>query len=554
MARKESIINIEVDITPVEDATKDAAQMIEALKKSLQSTQGQISQTFKDTAIKSFTVDTAKWVKEMEDGLLCLRLSFGKLKAAIERALAPMAAAVLPVLNRAILAATGFVNQAGLVLGALFEGTAGTDAVAQSADTAAKAENSLAKAAVSAGKAVKRSLAGFDEIERLEGFGSGGSAAVEQSDTQVHTLSPQLQAITQKILELLEPLRSIDLTPAKQALEKVGAAFAALGSVTGDGLEWLWYQVLVPFVKWITEKLAPVFLETLAAAIQAVTAVLKPLMEGFQLLWPVLEPIVSYIGQGVITVLQSLTKAFEMLAQVFADKGVVMQGIFANIGQVIRAVWSVIGPVLEQMRQSFSDTFGKIGQSVGDTVGYILDALYSVTHFLAGMFTGDWQQAWNGVGSTVKNCINSIIGFLNTMISAVTGALNGVIRAVNTLRFTVPDWVPGIGGEVLGFQLSTVAAPQIPYLAKGAVLPANRPFLAVVGDQKHGTNVEAPLETIQQAVAAVMQEQMDGMMAGFEAVVQAIRDKDSNVVLDGAVIARSVNGYNRKMQIARGGL
>jgi len=85
-------------------------------------------------------------------------------------------------------------------------------------------------------------------------------------------------------------------------------------------------------------------------------------------------------------------------------------------------------------------------------------------------------------------------------------------------------------------------------------LPANKPFLAVVGDQTHGTNVEAPLATIQEAVAAVMQEQMDGMMAGFEAVVQAIRDKDSNVILDGAVIARSVNGYNRKMRIARGGL
>ena len=47
-------------------------------------------------------------------------------------------------------------------------------------------------------------------------------------------------------------------------------------------------------------------------------------------------------------------------------------------------------------------------------------------------------------------------------------------------------------------------APQIPYLAQGAVIPANREFLAVLGDQKHGTNVEAPLETIKQALAEVM--------------------------------------------------
>ena len=554
MAKKETVVHLEVDITPVEDITKDAIQVIESLKKSLQSTQGQMGETFKDTTVKSFAVDTGKWMKELDDALLCLRLNFGKLKAAIERALAPVGAVVLPVLNRAIVASAAFVNRVGLVLGALFEGSAGTDAVAESADGAAKAEKNLAKAAVSAGKAVKRSLAGFDEIERLEGFDSGGSSAVETTESQVRILSPQLQAITQKILELLEPLKRIDLTPVKQALEKVGSAFASLGSVAGEGLEWLWYQVLTPLAKWIVEKFAPVFLEVLAAAIRAVTAVLKPLIEGFKLIWPVLEPIVSYIGQIVITALEGLKKAFETLAQVFTDKGTVIQGIFANIGVIIQKVWSVVGPVLEAMRQGFSDAFAWISRSVGDTVGYILDAFYGVTQFLSGAFTGDWQRAWNGIGNTLKNCVNGIIGFLNGMLSAVTGALNSVIRAINTLQFTVPDWVPGIGGETMGFRLAAVKTPQIPYLAQGAVLPANKPFLAVVGDQRHGTNVEAPLATIQEAVAAVMQEQMDGMMAGFEAVVQAIRDKDSNVILDGAVIARSVNGYNRKMRIARGGL
>lgn len=58
--------------------------------------------------------------------------------------------------------------------------------------------------------------------------------------------------------------------------------------------------------------------------------------------------------------------------------------------------------------------------------------------------------------------------------------------------------------------LRTISVPSIPHLAQGAVLPANRPFLAVVGDQKHGTNVEAPLSTIQAAVAEVMARQGTG--------------------------------------------
>ena len=57
-----------------------------------------------------------------------------------------------------------------------------------------------------------------------------------------------------------------------------------------------------------------------------------------------------------------------------------------------------------------------------------------------------------------------------------------------------------IGGGHVGFNISTLTAPQIPYLAQGAVIPANREFLAVLGDQSHGTNVEAPLDTIKQAV------------------------------------------------------
>ena len=59
----------------------------------------------------------------------------------------------------------------------------------------------------------------------------------------------------------------------------------------------------------------------------------------------------------------------------------------------------------------------------------------------------------------------------------------------------------------IGWNLPQFNAPQIPYLAQGAVLPANKPFLAMVGDQRNGTNIEAPLETIKQALSEVMMQQ-----------------------------------------------
>ncbi len=164
---------------------------------------------------------------------------------------------------------------------------------------------------------------------------------------------------------------------------------------------------------------------------------------------------------------------------------------------------------------------------------------------------------WNGIVNTVKGAVNSLIGFINGMISAVVGGLNSAINALNSLSVDIPDWVPVVGGNRLGFSIGHVTAPQIPYLAQGAVIPANREFLAVLGDQSHGTNVEAPLDTIKQAVAEVMEDLQAGQMAGFEAVVAVLREILSAVYgieLTDEDVGRAVQRWQRKQAIATGGV
>ena len=164
---------------------------------------------------------------------------------------------------------------------------------------------------------------------------------------------------------------------------------------------------------------------------------------------------------------------------------------------------------------------------------------------------------WNGIVNTVKGAVNSLIGFINGMISAVVGGLNSAIDALNSLSVDIPDWVPVVGGNRLGFSIGHVTAPQIPYLAQGAVIPANREFLAVLGDQSHGTNVEAPLDTIKQAVAEVMEDLQAGQMAGFEAVVSVLREILSAVYgieLTDEDVGHAVQRWQRKQAIATGGV
>lgn len=130
---------------------------------------------------------------------------------------------------------------------------------------------------------------------------------------------------------------------------------------------------------------------------------------------------------------------------------------------------------------------------------------------LLQLFRQHWEnlkqntsEAWQGIADGIKQAINGILAAVNGMLQGMVSGINGAINALNKLSFTIPDWVPAFGGKHWGLNLPRVTAPQIPYLAQGAVIPANREFLAVLGDQQHGTNVEAPLETIKQALAEVM--------------------------------------------------
>ena len=88
------------------------------------------------------------------------------------------------------------------------------------------------------------------------------------------------------------------------------------------------------------------------------------------------------------------------------------------------------------------------------------------------------------------------------------------------------------------------------------MLPANKPFLAMLGDQRHGTNVEAPLQTIQEAVALVMEDQTAAILRGFEASVgvqKEILEAVLGIQIGDEVLGKAVSRYNRRMNIMSGG-
>ena len=101
-------------------------------------------------------------------------------------------------------------------------------------------------------------------------------------------------------------------------------------------------------------------------------------------------------------------------------------------------------------------------------------------------------------------------------ITSIDG-INFLISKLNTIQINVPDWVPKIGGMTYGINIPPVTRVSLPRLASGAVIPPNREFMAVLGDQKSGTNIETPLATMVQAFKQAMNE--TGGMGGRQITV-----------------------------------
>lgn len=364
------------------------------------------------------------------------------------------------------------------------------------------------QALATTGARLRRMLAGFDQITRLaKATGSAGSKQEELMDSQA----------------LMAALEQADAVEQK--------------------LQSLYTQVLQPLGGWVRDVLVPGFGEGLVQAFSNVSQAVPELTGWVGQLWQKLQGSMDFIQTDACTSMAVLKDVFTRLTAAVIDGTPQINGSLTTVGRGAKTLWETAVPLFQAVRGEFEKTMGKMDADSTQTAEKVTTSLQGVSTFLSGTFTKNWTTGFSGLKTPVGGTVNGIIGFLNKMLSGLSGALNGVIGAANQLSFTVPSWIPGLGGTRFGFSLSKVAVQQIPYLAQGAVLPANRPFLAMVGDQRHGTNVEAPLSVIREAVASVMEDHTAGNMAGHEATVQVLQQileavlgiEISDSVIDGAV-------------------
>lgn len=257
--------------------------------------------------------------------------------------------------------------------------------------------------------------------------------------------------------------------------------------------------------------------------------------------------ITTSMGQG-----EALLQGLQMMLQGFLDFFV---GIFT--GDITRAIGGIqllcqglnmaIFSILESMKLallSFLDwldaqTNGKFSAIIGGVKNLIIalftavqtaasglveavkQILTGLLQFLFGVFTANWMLAWEGMKEIFHGIVNGIITFFEGMVNLIMTGLNGLIGILNQLIMKAVAILSFFGlidkdDEIP--QIPLLKQFQLPRLAQGAVIPPNREFLAVLGDQRSGTNIEAPLSTIEEAVENVLNRR-DGTGRGEQTII-----------------------------------
>ena len=324
-------------------------------------------------------------------------------------------------------------------------------------------------------------------------------------------------------------------------LDLLAAAIGAVNEVV-EALKplgvWLWDEFLQPLGQWAGD--------TIIAAMQTVTDLLtefgnwisenQELVENFVIIigsffaaWVVVD--LAGVIFGIVVALTTFVATGGLATAVASALGTAIAfltspitiaiaaiGAIIAIGVLLYKNWDVIKEKAGQLRDWIVDKWEALKQKTADIWGGIKDKISNIwtgiktaasvaANAIKNGVLGAWNAlktgtstVWNAIKNVIRTPINALLGFVEKMANGVINAINVMVSALNGIHFDIPDWIPGIGGKSFGFNLGYLNNISIPRLATGAVIPANREFLAVLGDQKHGTNIEAPLDTIKQAL------------------------------------------------------
>lgn len=264
---------------------------------------------------------------------------------------------------------------------------------------------------------------------------------------------------------------------------------------------------------------------------------------------PILEVLGTTIGvvtaawlgyKAVMLAVNIATKAWDLICKGIQKTNWIMLAISAVVAVIIVCIrhWDEIKAVAIACWNKIKEAWIKAGDWFHEHV------TEPVTNFFTGMWDGikkAFTMAFDFIKKAFKNYVNGWINIVENFINFFVNGINFLIKGINKLSFDIPEWFPVGGGSKFGFDIPVIPKVQIPRLAQGAVIPPNQQFAAILGDQKHGRNLEAPEGLIRQ----IVREETGNV---YNDVLRAINNSNlgkkatimGDVIMDGQKVGRLV--------------
>lgn len=406
--------------------------------------------------------------------------SLAQIRGNLLTAFAPIYSFVLPAIRTLLSWLAKLTAVISSVFGAIFGQTASQ---AQANAKALYQQASATSAAGDAAEKAKRQLSGLDEMNRWEsndssggGGGGGGSAAPDFSGVSQVKLPDNVQA----------------------GLTKIGEA-------------------------------------------------LRSIIESLKRIWD--SPAVQFIVKTVLYV------AMQRIEWILSSVGLVLEGIadildgnvWEGIKKVNRGLLDLMNPI-GGLQDDFKSLWEKVASGAVAAWEGIKNAFKSVPEWFQSKFRDAWQKVkdvfstggriWSGIKEGIENTfravVNAIIRGMNTIIAMPFNKINSMLNTIRNAHFL------GISPFQNLWGVNPLPVPQIPMLARGAVIPANRQFLAVLGDQRNGNNLEAPESLLRQ----IVREEAGGAGSRYEFIARLDRRTLFDEVITEAKLRKGQTGKN----------
>lgn len=328
--------------------------------------------------------------------------------------------------------------------------------------------------------------------EMYEAAGAADTAFERQTDTLAYDaqMIKNLGAnfLTQmgtNILPYVREFAEAAIPAATEALEHVG------GYVTGTVI-----PAAEKGAKWVSKNKTLI----LALAAGVVTAVgaykaYQLAVTAYNAAMGIYEVVTAASATGTFTLAGAMTALnIPVLAAVAAIGLLVAGGILlyknwdaakakaAELGQKIGETWANISGAVQNAIDAIGARFPLLGACLQGWWNSIqaawtnVQAIFSnIIDFVDNVFAGNWSAAWQNIVNIFGNLFGGLVNLAKAPINGVISAINFALEKVNGISVTIPDWVPGLGGKTLGFNI-----PTIPQLAAGGI--ATAPTLAEIGE------------------------------------------------------------------------